>query len=177
MWVGGWDRGSLDDAPSSDDVIPPLVQVHLLSRGTSLLSFRSGRLACGDVLSAAFGHLLCKSHPRFLALHTDTVVRCVVSPAATAMRLLPQGRASTREVGVHTSNASGCVSTVTLHVAEALAAFALQRAFWSHDFTNTRKLQSSVSDSTFDTSGPHATDTMKWGGGRAVLGGGRIAAA
>ena len=35
--------------------------------------------------------------------------------------------------------------------------------------TDTRKPQSSVSDRTFDTSGPRATDTMKWGWG-AVLG-------
>jgi len=29
--------------------------------------------------------------------------------------------------------------------------------------TDTRKLQSSVSDLNFDTSSPRATDTMKWG--------------
>jgi len=44
-WDVGWIRGSLDDTPPSDDVIPPLAQVHLLGRGTVPLSFRSSRLA------------------------------------------------------------------------------------------------------------------------------------
>ena len=110
----------------------PLAQVHLLGRGTSPLRFRSGRLASGDALSAAFGRLLRKSRLRFLPLHTATIVRCVDSPAATALRLFPRGRASTGEVGAPTKDAPGCVSAVTLRVAEALAALALQRAFWSH---------------------------------------------
>jgi len=57
-WVGGLGRGSLDDTPPSDDVIPLLSQLLLLGRGTGLLSFKSGRLACGNPLKAAFGHLL-----------------------------------------------------------------------------------------------------------------------
>jgi len=129
MWVGGWSRGSLDDASPSDDVIQPLAQVHLLGRGTGPLSFGSGRLACGDALSAAFRCLLRKSHLRLLPLHTATVVRCIVSLAATALRLFLRGRASTGEVAVPTCDALGCISAVTLRVAEALA---LQGAFWSH---------------------------------------------
>ena len=113
-------------------MIPPLAQVHLFGRGTGPLSFRSGRLAGGDALSAAFGRLLCKSHIRFLPLHTATVVRCVVSHAATSLRQLPRGRASTGEVGAPTNDAPGCVSAVSLRVAESLAALALQRAFWRH---------------------------------------------
>ena len=50
MWFGGWIRGSLDDTAPSEDVIPPLGHVQLLGRGTGPLSFRSGRLACGDAL-------------------------------------------------------------------------------------------------------------------------------
>jgi hypothetical protein len=38
----------------------------------------------------------------------------------------------------------------------------------TYDSTDTRNPQSSVSDRSFDTSGPRATETMKWGG-RAVL--------
>ena len=132
MWIGEWSRGSLDDTPPSDDVIPPFAQVHLLGRGTGPLSFRSVRLACGDALSAAFGRLLCNSRLRFLPLHTVTVVHCVVTPATTALRLFPRGRASTGEVGTPTCNAPGCISAVTLRVAEVLAALALQRTFWSH---------------------------------------------
>jgi len=39
MWFGGWSHCSLDNTPPSDDVIPPLAQVHLLGRGTGPLSF------------------------------------------------------------------------------------------------------------------------------------------
>ena len=112
-------------------MIPPLAQVHLLGRGTGPLSFKSGRFACGDALSAAFERLLCKSRLRFVPFHTDTVVRCVDSPAATALWLLPRGRAG-GEVGALTSDAPGYLSAVALRVAEALAALALQRAFRSH---------------------------------------------
>jgi len=105
MWVGGWSRGSLDDTPPLDNVIPLLVQVHLLVRGTGPLSFRSGRFSCGDTLSSVFGRLLCKSRLRFLPLHTAMVVRGVISPTATALRLFPWGRASTRKVGAPTSDA------------------------------------------------------------------------
>ena len=112
-------------------MIPSLAQVDLLGRGTDPLSFRSGRLACGDALSAAFGRVLYKGRLRFLTLHTATVVRCVVSTTATALRLLLRGRASTGEVGAPTSDAPGYISAVTLLLDEALAAPALHRAFWS----------------------------------------------
>jgi len=144
----------------SDDVIPLFAQVHLLGRRNCTLSFRSSRFACGDALSAAFGRLLFKSRLRFFPLHTATVISCVVTPAATALRMLPRDTASTGEVRAPTSEASGCVSAVTLRVAEALAANALQQAFGSQiDSADTRKPQSSVSDHTFDTSRPRASDT------------------
>ena len=132
MWVGGWGRGGLDDTPSSDDVVPPLAQTHLLGRGAGMVSRRSGRLACSDALSAAISRLLCKGCPRLLPLHTATVDRCVVSPTATALRLFPRGTASTGEVGAPTSDAPWCVSAVALRVAEALVALTLQRSLWSH---------------------------------------------
>jgi len=132
MWVAGWSCGSLDDTPPSDDVIPSLTQVHLLGRGTGPQRFKSGRLACGDALSAAYRRLLCKSRLHFLPLHTATVVCCVVSPAVTALKLFPRDSASTGEVGAPTCDSLGCVSAVTLRVAEALAVLALQQAFWSH---------------------------------------------
>ena len=132
MRVGGWCRGSLEDASPSDDVIPPLAQIHLLGRGTGPLNFRSGSLDCGDALSAVVGRLLCKSHLRLLPLHTATVVRCVVSAAAIALRLFPRGRAFTGVVGAPTSDAPGYVSGVTPRVVEVLAALALQRDLWSH---------------------------------------------
>jgi len=109
-----------------------LAQVHPISRGNGPLSFRSGGFACGDALSAAFGRLLCRSRLRFLPLQTDTVFRCVVSPAATALRLFPRVRASTGVVEAPTSDAPGCISAVELRVAAAMAALALHRAFWGH---------------------------------------------
>ena len=98
MGVGGW-SGGLDDTPSSEDVVPPLAQFDLLGRGIGLLSFRCGMMACSDALSAAIGRLLCKSRLRFLPFHTAAIVRCVVTPAATALRLFPRGRAATGEMG------------------------------------------------------------------------------
>jgi len=130
VWVVGRIR-SLDDTPPSDDVVLPLAKVLLHGRRTGPLSFRSGRFGCGDALSGALGQLLSKRRFRLLPLHTATVVRCVNSPAATAHRLLPRGRATTGEVGDPTSNAPRCVSAVALRVAEALAAPALQRTLWS----------------------------------------------
>jgi len=47
---------------------------------------------------------------------------------------------------------------------EALAALALQRTLWSQVRLHRHfRPQSSVSDRTLDTSGPRATDKMKWG--------------
>jgi hypothetical protein len=128
-WSGG--GGSLDNTPPSDDVIPHLAQVHLLGRGPGPLSFRGGTVACGGALSGMLGCLLCKSRLRFFPLDTAPVVRSVVSPAATALRL-SRGRAPTGEVGTATRDAPGRVSAVTLRVSKALAALALQWAFWGH---------------------------------------------
>ena len=112
MWVGGWSRGGHDDTPPSDDVVPPLAQFHLVSGGTGPLGFRSGRLACGDALSGAIQRLLCKGFTRLLPIYTATVFRCVVSPAAKAMRLLTRGNASAGGMGASTSDAPLCVSAV-----------------------------------------------------------------
>jgi hypothetical protein len=57
-----------------------------------------------------------------------------------------------------------------MRVAEALAEVALQRAFgFTYDSIDTRNMQSSVSDRTFDTSVPRAINKTEWGG-RVVLG-------
>jgi len=127
VWLVGWDRRGLDDTTPLDDMVPTLAKALLLGRRTGPLGFWSGRLGCGDALPAALGRLLCKSRLRLLPLNTATIARCVVSPAATARRLVPRGRAATGEVGAPTSDASKCLSAVALRVAEALAAPALQR--------------------------------------------------
>ena len=127
MCVVGWVRRGLDDTPPSGDVIPPPAKVLLLGRRTGPLRFWSCRLGCSDAFPAALGRLLNKSRLRFLALNTATVAHCVVSPAATASRLVPRGRAPIGEVGAPTSDAPRCLSIVALRVAEALAAPALQR--------------------------------------------------
>ena len=77
------------------DVIPPLGHIRLLGRGPGPLSFRSGGVACVDALSETFGRLLFKGRLRFFPLNTAPVVRCVVIPAPTALRLLPRSRAPT----------------------------------------------------------------------------------
>jgi hypothetical protein len=124
-----WSGGGPDNTPPSGDVIPPLVQVHLLGRGLVPKSFRRGGLACGDALSDTLGRLLCKGRFRFFPLNTAPVISRVVTPAATALRLLPRGRAPTGEVGAPTRDAPGRVSAVTLRVPEVLAALALHWAF------------------------------------------------
>jgi hypothetical protein len=157
----GWSGGGLDNTPSSD-VIPPLAQVHLLGRGPSPLSFWSSRVACGGALLGTLRCLLCKSRLRFFPLNIAPVVCHVVSPAATALRLFSQGRAPTGEVGAATRDTLGRVSAVTLRVRwqhlHCNGPFGV-----SYDSTDTRNPQSSVSDCTFDTSGPRTTETMKWG--------------
>jgi hypothetical protein len=89
-------------------------------------------VACGGALSATLRRLLCKSRLRFIPLNTAPVFRRVVSPATTALRLLPRGRASTRQLGAPTRDAPGCVSAVTLRVSKTLTALALHWAFWNH---------------------------------------------
>ena len=142
----------------SDNVFPPLAQVHLLGRGTGRMGFRSGRFAYSNALLAALGRLLCNSRRCIFPLYTASVIRCVVSPAAIALRLFPRRRVFTREVGAPTSDEPGCVCTVTLRVAENLAALILQRAFWSHvRLHRPSQAHSTVSDRTLDTSGTRAT--------------------
>jgi len=125
--VVGWVRRGLDDTPPSGDVIPPPAKVLLLGRRTGPLRFWSCRLGCSDAFPAALGRLLSKSRLRLVPLNTATVARCVVSPAATARRLVPRCRAPTGEMVATRSEAPRCVSAVALRVAEALAASALQR--------------------------------------------------
>jgi hypothetical protein len=128
----GWSGGSLDNTPTSDDVIPPLAKFHLLGRGPCPLSFRGGRAACGGALSGMLECLLCNSRPRFFPLDIAPVLRSVVSPAATAQRLFSRGTAATGDVEATTRDATGRVPAVTLRVSEAVAALALQWAFWRH---------------------------------------------
>jgi hypothetical protein len=127
-----WGGGGLDNTPPSDDVIPTLAQVLLLGKGPGPLSFQSGGVARGGALSDSFGRSLCKGRLRLFPLNTASVVYRVVAPAASALRLLPRGRASTRDLGAPTRDAPGRVSAVSLRVAEAFAALALQCALWSH---------------------------------------------
>jgi len=172
VWVVGWVRRGLDDTLPSDVLIPPLAKVLLLGRKTGPLSFWSGRLGCGDDLSAALGRLLSKRRLRLLPLYTAAVFRCVVSPAATAHRLVPLGRTPTGKVGAPQATHRSAYPQLRcvwqkrwqrLHCSGPLGA--------RYDSTDTRRPQCSVSDRTLDTSGPRATDTMKWGvGGRSLAG-------
>jgi len=116
--------------------------------------------------------LLCKRRPRLFQLDIDPVFRCVFTSAATALRLLPWNGAPTGEMGASHATHRGRVCAVSLRVTETLAALAFQRGFGAtYDSIETRRPQSSVTDSTLDTSGPLATETMTWGvGGRSLVG-------
>ena len=109
----------------SDDVNPPLAQVYLLGRGPGPLSFRSGKVAFGSDLSGTFGRLLCKSRLRFFPLNSAPVVRRVVSSTPTALRLFPQGKLSSGNLGASTREAPWRLSAITLYVSKALAALTL----------------------------------------------------
>jgi len=89
-----------------------------------------------------------------------------VCPTATALRLLTSG-VPTGELGTTTRDAPRLLYAVTLRVSEALALLALQRTIWSdvrlHGHSQTAEFG-------IDTSGPRATDTMKWGRSRFLLG-------
>ena len=88
IWIRGRSVGSsLGNTPPSNNVAPSLARGQLLGRGPGLLSFQGGRGIPGGSLR----HLLCKRHPRFFPLYTATIVRCVVTPTATALRLFPRG--------------------------------------------------------------------------------------
>jgi hypothetical protein len=84
-----WSGCGLDNTPPSDDVVPALAQILLLSRWPGPLCFRSCGLARGVALSDTLWRSLCKGRPRFFPLYASPVIRCVVAPAATALRLLP----------------------------------------------------------------------------------------
>ena len=115
------------------------------------------------VFWTGLGCLVCKSCFLLLPIYTATVVRRFVFSTATALGLFARGGASTGEEGAPTCDSPGCLSVVTLRVSVALAALAFQRSFGAAYYsTDTRKPQSSVSDRTFDTSGLHITDIMKW---------------
>jgi len=94
----------------------------------------------------SFGHARassCKSRLLFLSLYTAKVVRRVVSPATTALKMFPLGREST---GYY----AACVKSAGSEI---------------------RKQQISVSYRTFHTSWPRATDTMNFGmGGKSFTG-------
>ena len=89
-------------------------------------------MACGGALSDTHGRFLCKGRLRPFPLNTAAIFRGVVTPAATALRLLPRGRAPTGDVGAPTRDAPGGVSAFSLRVSKALAALALQAPLWSH---------------------------------------------
>jgi hypothetical protein len=80
-------------------VNPSFAQIHRLGREPGPLNFRNGGVVCGGPPSDTIGPLICKDRLRFFPLNIAPVVPCAVVPAVTAVRLLPRGRAPTRELG------------------------------------------------------------------------------
>ena len=116
----------------SDDVAPPLAQVHLLSRRPGSLVFRGTWVTCCGALSPTLGRLPFKSHLRLIPLNTAPVLGRVFAPAGTALTLSPRGRASAENVGAPTRDAPGRVNVVALLMSKTLAALAVQYALWRH---------------------------------------------
>jgi len=104
----------------------------VLGIGPCSLSCQSDSVAFCDAFSDTLERLICTGRIRPFPLSTAAVVRGAVTFAATALRLLERVRAPTDEVGAPTRDTPGRVSTFSLRVTKALAAFALQGALWSH---------------------------------------------
>jgi hypothetical protein len=84
------------------------------------------------ILSAALPlRSLYSSRLCFFPLTATTIVCSVVSSAAAALKLLLWSDTLPGWVRVRESHTPRCVAVVTLSMSEALAAFALQRLFWS----------------------------------------------
>jgi len=122
-------------------------------------------VGCGGALSATVGRLLYKCGLRFFPLHTAPVVRRLVYPATTALGMFPRNRATTGEGEPPHATHRGFTACVQSAGSSCNGPFGA-----TYESTDIRKPESSVRDRTFDTSGPRANETMKWGGGRAVLG-------
>ena len=145
-------------------MILPLAQVHLLGKRPGPLYFRGGKVGCGGAISATIGRLLCKCGLRFFPLHEAPVVRRVVSPQQQHWRCSrgveqPPKRWKTP----HATHRGAypqfrCVCPKRWQRLHCNAPFGA-----TYDSTDNRNPQSSVRDRTFNTSGPRATDTLKWG--------------
>ena len=99
-----------------------------LGTGPGPLSFQGCRVARGGCPATLRGRLLRKGCFRLFLFHTAPVVRCVVAPTNAAQRLHWVSWAVTRKVRAPTRDAPRSVSAVSLRMAKALAAFALDRA-------------------------------------------------
>ena len=87
---------------------------------------------CISALSDTLGRSLYKGRLSFFPLDTTPVIHCVIAPAARELRLVPQGKAPTGDLGDPIHEAPRRVSAFSLRMSEALAALALQRALWNH---------------------------------------------
>lgn len=90
----GWIGGSIGHRPLRKTWFHPSPRF-ICSAEPCPPSFRSGREACGVVLSALLGRLLWKCCLRVFPLNTAPLVRLVVNTAATAIRLFPWCSATT----------------------------------------------------------------------------------
>ena len=111
---------------------------------------KTERVACAEAgctvrVDARSWRPLCKRGLSFLPLCTAPVVCCVVTPAAATFKLLAWGRALPGGVRLTTGNTPGCVSAVTLRVAEALVALTLKRGLWA-TYVSTETLKPKISD-------------------------------
>jgi hypothetical protein len=101
----GGRSGGIDNTPPSDDVGPPLTQVHLVSRGLGPLRFWGGRFACGSVPITPFRRSLCKSCLRLFPFDTTPVVcpySCSTGAAPEGLGTHQRGEnPHTRHTGVH----------------------------------------------------------------------------
>ena len=119
---------------------------------------------CNIRLTAFCSRPLSKRRLGFFPFHAAPVVGCVISSIAADFKLLLRREALPSEASLTRTNTPGCIATVPLRVAEALAALSLQEVFRGVvRFHRDTKAADFSQRTHLTTSGPRGTDTIKCG--------------
>jgi len=164
IWFGFWSCAGLLNTPTSDDVIQPLAQVICSAEDPARRGFeaigwsvallfwqRSG--ACFARAALASFHLL---QPQYFAEWFPPQPQHL--GCTRGVEHPPNGWEPPRATHVGAYPQLRCVCPKRWQRWHCSGPFGA-----TYDSIDTRKPQSSVSDCALDNSGPHATDTMKWG--------------
>ena len=117
--------------------------------------FRTGTLACCDAFSGHARAPTLQQPPSLPSTLQHTVVRRVVSHAATVVRLFPRGRLSTGQLGAPTRDQRGVYPQLRCVCPKRWQRLHCSGPFGAtYDSNDTPKPQRSLSDRIFDTVRP-----------------------